>query len=419
MKQKILCDFLENLFRCRRKNYCKGNFITLEIIESDKNDEKNTALPTDVVCLSHLRWDFVYQRPQHLMSRFAANGRVFYFEEPIYIDGETHLEIGERGENLFVCVPHIKHQDGIEKGTYEIEREMLDELIKTNKIENFIEWFYTPMALEFADHLKPAVTIFDCMDELSAFKFAPPELLANEQKVIDRADLVFTGGQSLYEAKKDRHARVYAFPSSIDVAHFKAARTIKNEPDDQAKIASPKLGFCGVIDERMDTVLLAEMADLRPDWQFVMIGPVVKIAPEDLPRRSNIHYLGGKNYDELPAYLSGWEVALMPFAINESTKFISPTKTPEYLAAGKPVISTAIRDVVRPYGEQNLVSIASTAEEFVAAAEKILERGNSDDWRNRADEFLSKNSWDKTFAQINELIAKQISEGQNIVAQVV
>ncbi len=257
------------------------------------------------------------------------------------------------------------------------------------------------------------------MDELSAFKNAPPELLANEQKLIERADLVFTGGQSLYEAKKDRHKRVYAFPSSIDVEHFKAARTIKNEPDDQAKIPAPKFGFCGVIDERMDTVLLAEMADLRPDWQFVMIGPVVKIAPEDLPRRSNIHYLGGKNYDELPAYLSGWNVALMPFAINESTKFISPTKTPEYLAAGKCVVSTAIRDVVRPYGELNLVSIASTAEEFVAAAEKILERGNSDEWRNRADEFLSKNSWDKTFAQMNELIAKQISEEKNAAAQVV
>ena len=383
----------------------------MEISKSGESINKTIESLADVVCLSHLRWDFVYQRPQHLMSRFAADGRVFYFEEPIYIDGETHLSISERGENLFLCVPHIKHQDGIEKGTYEIEREMLDELIKTHKIENFIEWFYTPMALEYADHLKPALTVFDCMDELSAFKFAPPGLIENERRLLDKADLVFTGGQSLYEAKKDKHARVYAFPSSIDVAHFKAART-KKEPDEQAKIAAPKLGFCGVIDERMDTVLLAEMADLRPDWQFVMIGPVVKIAPEDLPRRSNIHYLGGKNYDELPAYLSGWNVALMPFAINDSTKYISPTKTPEYLAAGKCVVSTPIRDVVRPYGELNLVSIASTAEEFVAAAEKILERGNSDDWQTRADEFLSQNSWDKTFTKMKKLIDETNAESK-------
>ena len=376
----------------------------MENLNSEETGENYTNKLTDVICLSHLRWDFVYQRPQHLMSRFAAEGRVFYFEEPIYIDGETHLSVSPRGENLFVCVPHINHADGIEQGTYEIEREMLDKLITENNLENFIEWFYTPMALEFAAHLKPAIAVFDCMDELSAFKNAPPELLANEQKLIDRADLVFTGGQSLYEAKKDRHARVFAFPSSIDAAHFSKARTIKNEPADQAKIAAPKLGFCGVIDERMDTILLAEMADLRPDWQFVMIGPVVKIAPEDLPRRSNIHYLGGKNYDELPAYLSGWNVALMPFAINESTKYISPTKTPEYLAAGKPVISTAIRDVIRPYGDAKLVAIASTAEEFVAAAEDYLSRGNFDEWQKQADEFLAQNSWDKTFAAMKKLI---------------
>ncbi len=381
----------------------------MEILYSSK-DHQSPFTATDVICLSHLRWDFVYQRPQHIMSRCARNGRVFYFEEPIYIDGETHLAVSERGENLFVCVPHINHRDGIEKGTYEIETSMLDDLIVSNKIENFIEWFYTPMAIEFAAHLKPALTVFDCMDELSAFKFAPPELIANEQKLLERADLVFTGGQSLYEAKKNRHEKVFAFPSSIEVEHFAKARTITNEPEDQAKIAAPKLGFCGVIDERMDTILLAEMADMRPEWQFVMIGPVVKIAPEDLPRRSNIHYLGGKNYDELPAYLSGWNIALMPFAINESTKYISPTKTPEYLAAGKSVISTPIRDVVRPYGDENLVYIASTAEEFVEAAEKTLERGNFDEWQKKADEFLSRNSWDETYKRMRNLIDKEIAQ---------
>lgn len=362
----------------------------------------------DAVCLSHLRWDFVYQRPQHLMSRFACLGRVFYFEEPLYIDGKTHLSVTPRGANLFVCVPNINHADGIEKGTYEIEREMLDELIASNKIKDFIEWYYTPMALEFAAHLQPAITVFDCMDELSAFKNAPPELIENERKLFERADLVFTGGQSLYEAKKDRHSRVFAFPSSIDAAHFAQARTTKNEPADQARIPAPKLGFCGVIDERMDTILLAEMADLRPEWQFVMIGPVVKIAPEDLPRRSNIHYLGGKTYDELPAYLSGWNVALMPFAINESTKYISPTKTPEYLAAGKPVISTPIRDVVRPYGDEKLAAIAENARQFVAAAEDFLARGNFDDWQKQADEFLARNSWDKTFDAMKSLINETI-----------
>lgn len=379
----------------------------METSESVENSKASDALSIDVICLSHLRWDFVYQRPQHLMSRFAAGGRVFYFEEPIFFDGETHLSITPRNENISVCVPHINHGKGRE--AVEIQRAMLENLLTENKIENYIAWFYTPMALDFAAHLQPQATVFDCMDELSAFKFAPPELLENEKRLLEKADLVFTGGQSLYEAKKDRHARVFAFPSSIDAAHFAKARTIKSEPPDQAKISAPKLGFCGVIDERMNTILLAEMADLRPEWQFVMIGPVVKIAPEDLPRRSNIHYLGSKNYDELPAYLSGWNVALMPFAMNESTEFISPTKTPEYLAAGKSVISTAIRDVVKPYGEQNLVFIAATAAEFVAAAETVLERGNFDDWQKKADEFLAQNSWDKTFDAMKDVIDLEIA----------
>lgn len=365
----------------------------------------------DIICLSHLRWDFVYQRPQHLLSRFARNeSRVFFFEEPIFTDDQTHLHIQEKESNLFVLVPHISHSDRENRNVSEIQKEMLETIIEQENLNDFLLWFYTPMAMDFASHLEGKATIFDCMDELSAFKFAPPELIQNEKNVIAKADLVFTGGHSLYEAKKDRHERVYAFPSSIDVKHFAQARDISDEPEDQRSIAHPKLGFCGVIDERMNLDLLAEMADLRPEWQFVMIGPVVKISDEDLPRRANIHYLGGKNYKELPAYFAGWDIALMPFALNESTKFISPTKTPEYLAAGKPVISTPIRDVVRPYGEMNLVEIAETAEQFISAAEKIFRSEDSVEWLNKVDEFLSQISWDKTWAEMNNLICETIAE---------
>ena len=369
---------------------------------------------TDLVCLSHLRWDFVFQRPQHLLSRFARATRVFFFEEPIFSDEPTFLNVGEREKNLFVLTPHISNSNRETKNVAEIQREMLDQILQSKNIDNFILWFYTPMAMDFASHLEPAVTVFDCMDELSAFKFAPPELIENEKRLLEKADLVFTGGQSLYEAKKDKHEKVYAFPSSIDVAHFSRARGISEDPEDQRPIAYPRHGYCGVIDERIDTMLLAEMADLRPEWQFVMIGPVVKISQEDLPRRENIHYLGGKDYKDLPAYIAGWDLALMPFAMNESTRFISPTKTPEYLAAGKPVISTPIRDVVRPYGEQKLVEIAQTAEEFVEKGEKILQLGNLTEWQARVDEFLSQTSWDKTWRQMAELIAGEIEGRQKM-----
>jgi UDP-galactopyranose mutase len=351
------------------------------------------------------------------LSRFARPQPVYYFEEPIFSDAPTRLDVSRREDNLFIVVPHISYSDRENRKLADIQREMLDEFIRSENIEDFVLWFYTPMAMDFAAHLKPRSTIFDCMDELSAFKFAPPELIENERKLLEKADLVFTGGQSLYEAKRDKHAQVFAFPSSIDVAHFRQARNIREEPEDQKNIPFPRFGFCGVIDERMDIELLAAAADLRPDWQFVMIGPVVKISDEDLPRQANIHYPGGKNYQELPAYLAGWDVAIMPFAMNESTRFISPTKTPEYLAAGKPVISTPIRDVIRPYHEKNLVEIASTAEEFVAAGDKILQNENTGEWLERADEFLAQISWDKTWAEMAHLINESIHEKSKAVGQ--
>lgn len=392
-----------------------------DALQNVSDDGDNTFLKTAefdaLVCLSHLRWNFVYQRPQHLMSRFAKHTKLFFFEEPIIGDGPTHIEVNESDDGVFVAVPHISPEDEQRLGIIELQRHLLDEVIENRISGRYALWFYTPMAMEFADHLDPAVTIYDCMDELSAFKFAPPELLENERRLLEKADLVFTGGRSLYEAKRDRHPQVFAFPSSIDVKHFQKARNAAKEPEDQANISGPKLGYCGVIDERIDLDLIAGIADLRPEWQFVMIGPVVKISEDDLPRRDNIHYIGGRDYMQLPDYMSGWDVALMPFAINESTKFISPTKTPEYLAAGKPVISTAIRDVVHPYADERLVRIANTAEQFVAAADEILADSDRGEWLSRADEFLSNGSWDATFGEMLDLIKKEASREETFSVQ--
>jgi glycosyltransferase involved in cell wall biosynthesis len=374
--------------------------------ESVSNDQNQSLKEFDLICFSHLRWDFVYQRPQHLLSRFAKTRRVFFIEEPIFHEGEAEMMISPREDNLFVIKPHFPHETDRNLINEKL-RQMLSDLMANQEIGNFVTWYYTPMMLDWTDHIEPQTVVYDCMDELSGFKFAPPELIENERKLFQKADLVFTGGQSLYEAKKHQHEQVYAFPSSIDAAHFREARNKTDEPADQKQIPHPRLGYYGVIDERIDIGLLGEIADLRPEWQFVMIGPVVKISDEDLPRRENIHYLGGKDYKELPDYLAGWDVALMPFAMNESTKFISPTKTPEYLAAGKPVVSTPIRDVVRPYGEKNLVYIAATAEEFVAACEKALKEDRAAK-TVEADEFLAGISWDKTWSQMAHLIDESI-----------
>lgn len=369
----------------------------------------------DLVCLSHLRWDFVYQRPQHLMSRFAQQRRVFFVEEAIIHDEPTSFAVSRREDNLHVVVPHLNRSEVDSEGFDNLMRDKLAEFFSETAIKDFVLWYYTPMALNFSDALKPKAVVYDCMDELSLFKFAPPELIKNEARLFEKAAVVFTGGQSLYEAKRRQHKNVWAFPSSIDVAHFKQARDIVESPSDSAQIPSPKLGYIGVIDERIDIEMIREIAEKRPEWQIVMIGPVVKIDEKDLPHNENIHYLGMKDYKDLPHYIAGWDVALMPFAINDSTKFISPTKTPEYLAAGKPVISTAIRDVVRPYGEQNLVAIAATSDEFIAAAETAFQEDRTEKIKD-VDKFLMQTSWDKTFKRMSGLIDESIAESSSLTA---
>jgi len=318
------------------------------------------------------------------------------------------LDVRETDPGVHVVVPHLPEGLRSEIAINAVMKDLTRQLFMDHDIKQYVFWYYTPLALSFTDHLNPVAAVYDCMDELSAFKGAPSKLPALEKELFGQVDLVFTGGQSLYEAKRGQHPAVYAFPSSIDASHFAKARTAVNDPEDQAHIPHPRLGFFGVIDERFDVELLDEVAAKRPDWNFVIIGPVVKIHPDTLPKHSNIHYLGGKKYNELPDYLAGWDVALLLFARNESTRFISPTKTPEYLAAGKPVISTSIRDVVRPYGEMKLVEITDTADEFIHAAEKLLSRTDGSDWLQKVDAFLENISWDKTWAQMSELIDEVI-----------
>lgn len=357
----------------------------------------------DLVCFSHLRWDFVYQRPQHLLTRCAAGRRVFFVEEPVFDQGPLRLEVSEREGGVRIVVPHLPEGLTSEVARDTVLQSSVARLFADHGIRDYVLWYYTPMALSFTRNLRPLATVYDCMDELSAFQGAPPVMREREAELMSRADLLFTGGQSLYEAKRDRHPRAYAFPSSIDAPHFAQARAAAPDPQDQAAIPHPRLGFFGVIDERFDAELIDGVAAARPDWQLVLIGPVVKIAPESLPRRANIHYLGMKSYQELPSYLAGWDVALLPFARNESTRFISPTKTPEYLAAGKPVVSTSIRDVVKPYGEMGLVHIADTVGEFVAASESALAEDASARL-SRVDALLSQTSWDRTWGRMNDLI---------------
>jgi glycosyltransferase involved in cell wall biosynthesis len=358
-----------------------------------------------LVCFSHLRWDFVWQRPQHLLSRAAKQYRVLVIEEPMFEAGVSpSMDISRRPGPVTIAVPKLPK--GIsEAEAIEAQRTLIEKLIGREAREPRVFWYYTPMAMAFSRELECDLCVYDNMDELSAFNGASPELLELESDLFARADVVFTGGMSLYEAKRGRHRNVHGFPSSIEFDHFVQARRFDGpEPQDQAGIPHPRLGFFGVIDERMDVELVGKVAELRPDWHFVMLGPVVKIDPAVLPKRDNIHWLGSKSYKDLPRYLATWDVGFMPFALNEATRFISPTKTPEFLAAGVPVVSTAITDVVRPYGEKGLVEIARTPLDVALRAEALLSRPK-EPWLARVDRHLAAGSWDKTWASMNKLMS--------------
>lgn len=366
---------------------------------SNLREANGSRTRPDLICFSHLRWRFVFQRPQHLITACSRGRRVLFVEEPIY-DAAPARMVVETDGSILVATPHLP--PGIAPAAETaLLRSLLDEQIARAGFSRVVLWYYTPMAVPFSRHLQAEAVVYDCMDELSAFAGAPQSLRNLEQELLALADVVFTGGQSLYEAKRHLHRSVHAFPSSVDVTHFRRARDQQPEPDDQGPIARPRLGFYGVIDERMDLALIDGIAAARPGWQLVMLGPVVKISESDLPRRPNIHYLGRKTYEELPAYLAGWDVALLPFAMNEATRFISPTKTPEYLAAGLPVVSAPIRDVVRPYGDQGLVRIADGIDAFVREIEAALTGPST---AAAADALLQSMSWQKTWQRMQRLM---------------
>ncbi|MCS4509226.1 glycosyltransferase [Xylophilus ampelinus] len=366
---------------------------------------KRTHDMTHLIVFSHLRWDFVYQRPQHLLSRLAATRPVVFVEEPIPGAAEARVEAYRPCGGVTVLRMHVtSHGAGFHDAHMAAMRDMLQTWLTAHDVEEYVVWFYTPMALPLAERLEPRGLVYDCMDELAAFDFAPPELIARENALFDTVDLVFTGGRSLYESKRDRHEDVHCFPSSVDHSHFGQAGLADHV--DQAALPQPRLGYYGVIDERLDLDLVAALADAHAEWQIVMVGPVAKIAPESLPRRPNLHWMGQRRYDELPSFLAGWNICLMPFALNASTRFISPTKTLEYLAAGKPVVSTAVRDVALQYAK--VVPIATDAATFVAACEAILARSPDEVARFRQDavDAVSATSWDRTAGAMQTLLKR-------------
>jgi len=374
---------------------------------------------TDLIVFSHLRWDFVYQRPQHLLSRLAQHHRVWFIEEPVQHDGPSYLQQIDPCPNVHVLRPHTPVREwGFADSQVPELLPLVQRHLQQSRIQDYLVWLYTPMALPLLQGLHPRAVIYDCMDELAAFKGAPQALRDRERELMRLADVVLTGGPSLYEAKRHLHPHVYCLPSAVDARHYSPV-TVRRDQTAQAAaralhdaLPHPRVGFFGVIDERMDLALVDALAAGAPDWSFIMVGPVVKIDPAALPQRPNLHWLGQRDYRDLPHLTSQWDVCMLPFALNEHTRFISPTKTLEYMAAEKPIVSTPIHDVIDLYGD--VVRVARDADDMLAACRELLAetpaaRGERISAMLR---HVMRGSWDARAEQVHALIEQALGRRQ-------
>jgi hypothetical protein len=379
-----------------------------------------------LIVFSHLRWSGVYQRPQHLLSRFARDIPVTVIEEPMFLfeeGAEGYLQVANDG-GVTVLTPMLPMASALGIGFREeiIEdiRRLITPCLAALSYDDAqcgrddgggpIVWYYTPMALgALPETIEPSLVVFDAMDDLASFRNAPQALRDQEAAMFRAADLVFAGGPSLYEARRDRHPSVHCFPSGVEAQHFARAADELTPPDALSALPYPVLGFYGVLDERIDFDLIAAVADARPDWSLALIGPLAKIDEADLPRRRNIAYFGQQRYTDLPAFLAGFDVAILPFALNMATRSISPTKTLEYLAAQKPVVSTPIADVVSLYG--NAVTIAKDAPAFVEAVDAALAESTVDRQRRLAAgrAHLLEHDWDAIAESMATLMVETLT----------
>lgn len=355
---------------------------------------------TDLIVLSHLRWDFLFQRPQHILSRYGRYRRVYYFEEPLFGMTEIpRLHIKETPDNVLVVVPHIPTKGSPQELNLQLAK-LLDELIEDEEIIEYSLWYYTPMALNFTRHLKPQNIIFDLMDELINFYEDKRQLGLLEKELTDNADLVFMNGRTLFNSKKHLNSNIHELPSSIDFKHFSLARQKLIEPDDQVHIPHPRIGFYGVIDQRVDLEIIGKIAELEPLYQFIVLGPIINVKTSELPIRNNIHFLDKKDYHALPLYLAGWDCVFMPYRLDDSTKLFSPAKILEFLAAGKPVVASPLPDIIYSYKGKELIHLAKSPEEFIKKINLALQENRNEEWITKIDSFLQDQNWDDLFSKM-------------------
>lgn len=380
-----------------------GGAAALRPVPAPEPAEDSRRFPLVVHC--HLRWDFVWQRPQQLFSRLAADHPVLFIEDPLPGEGGPHLELAEPFANVVRLVPRLPHGAAADAdGQWRLLLPLIEQALESHpllagRFNNPVQWFYSPMSAPvLLGRFGARGTVYDCMDELANFRFAPPDIADRERFLLSRADVVFTGGYQLYESKSRHHSTVYFHGCGVDAGHFGRARLASTVvPEAVAGLPGPVFGYVGVVDERLDYPLIEALAREFPDASVVMAGPLAKVEQADLPDLPNIHWLGQQPYEALPSLVKGFDVCLMPFALNEATRYINPTKTLEYMAAGKPVVSTAVADVVRNFTP--VVEVAHTTDAFLDAVARAVREPDAALLREGIARAADA-SWESTVAQM-------------------
>jgi len=372
---------------------------------------------------SHLGWEWVWQRPQQFISRLSASRKILFVEmhtpDPQLVTPSARLRPLEKHPNVTLLQMQFPlwrwHQgDWVDRQRCAILKEVLLGPLN-GQFETPIQWFYDPMTIHaFHGQLDEACIVYDCMDELSKFRGAPPAIVEREVRLLEVADVVFTGGRKLWESKKRRNPNCHFYGCGVDLDHFSKARDPQTPlPDDVKNLRGPVLGFFGVVDERMDYELVAKLADADPNWSVVIIGPMIKVDAAALPRRANLHWLGGRDYSQLPAYCKAFQICLMPFALNEATEYINPTKALEYMATGSNIVSTAVPDVVHNFG--SVVKVAHSHDQFIAACKELAQHTDRAAIQ-RGIEMAKANSWESIVQRLEDHIADAIKQRAGVAA---
>src|SRR5436190_3345417 len=386
----------------------KGNGATKRLSSVRKVDRYS------IVVHSHLRWDWVWQRPQQFLSRLSRKHRVLFVENPNPSGDVRTTRVNLREVSDFpninvlqIEIPANRRSDmpWIDKERRRVVQSLLSGPVGQS-FTSIVQWFYDPMAVTgFAGQLDEQLIVYDCMDELSLFRGAPPELVRRERELLAVADVVFAGGPKIWRAKRELNPNCFCYGCGVDAKHFgEACDPELRVPHDMAGLPRPVFGYIGVVDERIDYELLARLADSTPG-SVVMVGPWTKVDPASFPRRDNLHWLGGRDYSDLPRYAKGFDVCIMPFAINEATRFINPTKALEYMATGRPIVSTPVEDVVAQFSD--VITITKDATAFANACARVAVQPDSRQIE-RGLALAQQNSWESIVARLEQHIEEAL-----------